>query len=114
MPIYEYICRSCGFEKEHLQKMSDVPIAQCPECGSHEYVKLVSAAGFQLKGSGWYVTDLGISLLLNPKLKQNPIRVLGIILLPHLKKLQPRLLLPELQSSTIQLMFITRTRLNQF
>lgn len=57
MPIYEYICRSCGFEKEHLQKMSDAPIAQCPDCGSHEYVKLVSAAGFQLKGSGWYVTD---------------------------------------------------------
>lgn len=57
MPIYEYICRSCGLEKEHLQKMSDAPIAQCPDCGSHEYIKLVSAAGFQLKGSGWYATD---------------------------------------------------------
>lgn len=57
MPIYEYLCRSCGFEKEHLQKMSDAPITQCPQCGSHEYIKLVSAAGFQLKGSGWYVTD---------------------------------------------------------
>ena len=57
MPIYEYICRSCDFEKEHLQKMSDAPVTQCPECGSQEYVKLISAAGFQLKGSGWYVTD---------------------------------------------------------
>lgn len=57
MPIYEYHCDSCGVAKEHLQKMSDEPIAVCPECGSHDYHKLVSAAGFQLKGSGWYVTD---------------------------------------------------------
>ncbi|SFI87119.1 FmdB family zinc ribbon protein [Nitrosomonas sp. Nm34] len=57
MPIYEYVCRSCGLEKEHLQKMSDSPIENCPECGSGEYVKQISAAGFQLKGSGWYVTD---------------------------------------------------------
>jgi putative FmdB family regulatory protein len=57
MPIYEYACHACGLEKEHLQKMSDAPIAQCPACGSTDYVKKVSAAGFQLKGSGWYVTD---------------------------------------------------------
>lgn len=57
MPIYEYICRSCGLEKEHLQKMNDAPIESCPECGSNDYVKQISAAGFQLKGSGWYVTD---------------------------------------------------------
>ncbi|MCW5601623.1 zinc ribbon domain-containing protein [Nitrosomonas sp.] len=57
MPIYEYICRSCGLEKEHLQKMSDAPIEHCPECGSRDYIKQISAAGFQLKGSGWYVTD---------------------------------------------------------
>ncbi|SDZ19356.1 putative regulatory protein, FmdB family [Nitrosomonas sp. Nm58] len=57
MPIYEYICRSCGLEKEHLQKMNDAPIGSCPECGSSDYVKQISAAGFQLKGSGWYVTD---------------------------------------------------------
>ncbi len=57
MPIYEYICRSCSLEKEHLQKMSDPPIVNCPECGSSHYVKKISAAGFQLKGSGWYVTD---------------------------------------------------------
>ena len=57
MPIYEYRCRSCGFEKEYLQKLSDAPITDCPECGKAEMSKLVSAAGFQLKGSGWYVTD---------------------------------------------------------
>jgi putative FmdB family regulatory protein len=57
MPIYEYLCNSCGAEKEHLQKISDAPIAACPVCGSSNYVKRISAAGFQLKGSGWYVTD---------------------------------------------------------
>ena len=57
MPIYEYRCRSCGFEKEYLQKLSDAPITDCPGCGKAEMGKLVSAAGFQLKGSGWYVTD---------------------------------------------------------
>ncbi|SEF73032.1 putative regulatory protein, FmdB family [Nitrosomonas ureae] len=57
MPIYEYLCNSCGAEKEHLQKISDAPIAACPVCGSNNYTKLISAAGFQLKGSGWYVTD---------------------------------------------------------
>ncbi|SCZ86337.1 FmdB family zinc ribbon protein [Nitrosomonas mobilis] len=57
MPIYEYVCHACGFAKEHLQKMSDAPIANCPACDSKEYIKKVSAAGFRLKGSGWYVTD---------------------------------------------------------
>jgi len=57
MPIYEYRCRGCGFEKEYLQKLSDPAISDCPSCGKAEMVKLVSAAGFQLKGSGWYVTD---------------------------------------------------------
>ena len=57
MPIYEYLCNACGAEKEHLQKISDAPIAACPDCGSSSYVKRISAAGFQLKGSGWYVTD---------------------------------------------------------
>lgn len=57
MPIYEYACHACGLEKEHLQKMSDAQIANCPACGSSDYVKKVSAAGFQLKGTGWYVTD---------------------------------------------------------
>ena len=57
MPIYEYLCNSCGAEKEHLQKISDAPVATCPVCGSSNYTKLISAAGFQLKGSGWYATD---------------------------------------------------------
>ncbi|MBA4142814.1 MAG: zinc ribbon domain-containing protein [Nitrosospira sp.] len=57
MPIYEYRCGSCNFEKEYLQKVSDAPIAVCPACGSDAYAKLISAAGFQLKGSGWYATD---------------------------------------------------------
>ncbi|MBV8680642.1 MAG: zinc ribbon domain-containing protein [Aquitalea sp.] len=57
MPIYEYRCTACGSAKEHLQKMSDDPIAQCPACGSADYHKQLSAAGFQLKGSGWYETD---------------------------------------------------------
>lgn len=57
MPIYEYLCNACGAEKEHLQKISDAPIAACPVCGSNNYIKRISAAGFQLKGSGWYVTD---------------------------------------------------------
>lgn len=57
MPIYAYRCGSCGFEKDHLQKMSDAPIAQCPTCGSDSYSKQLTAAGFQLKGNGWYATD---------------------------------------------------------
>ena len=57
MPIYEYLCNSCGVKKEHIQKMSDAPVLACPECGGDNYVKQISAAGFQLKGSGWYVTD---------------------------------------------------------
>ena len=57
MPIYEYRCPSCGFQKEHLQKMSDEPLSSCPSCGATGYAKLLSAAGFQLKGTGWYATD---------------------------------------------------------
>jgi putative FmdB family regulatory protein len=57
MPIYEYRCRACGFEKEYLQKLADAPIEVCESCGQATMSKLVSAAGFQLKGSGWYVTD---------------------------------------------------------
>ena len=57
MPIYEYRCSACGFEKDALQKLSDPPLIECPKCGKSTLVKLVSAAGFQLKGSGWYATD---------------------------------------------------------
>jgi putative FmdB family regulatory protein len=57
MPIYAYRCESCGFGKDVLQKMSDAPLSNCPECGKDTFRKQVTAAGFQLKGSGWYVTD---------------------------------------------------------
>jgi putative FmdB family regulatory protein len=57
MPIYEYRCTSCGHELEVLQKITDQPITECPACKRDALQKKVSAAGFQLKGSGWYVTD---------------------------------------------------------
>ncbi|MGL6070303.1 FmdB family zinc ribbon protein [Craterilacuibacter sp.] len=57
MPIYEYRCEKCGKQHEHLQKLSDELIAQCPSCGSADYTKMLSCAGFQLKGSGWYESD---------------------------------------------------------
>ena len=57
MPIYEYRCSACGHELEALQKFSDLPLRECPSCGQSHLRKLVSAAGFQLKGSGWYATD---------------------------------------------------------
>ncbi|MFT4265675.1 MAG: zinc ribbon domain-containing protein [Xenophilus sp.] len=57
MPIYAYKCSACGFAKDVLQKMSDAPLTACPSCGAEAFSKQVTAAGFQLKGSGWYVTD---------------------------------------------------------
>lgn len=57
MPIYEYCCSDCGERKDFLQKVSDAPIKTCPACGSESYAKALTAAGFQLKGSGWYATD---------------------------------------------------------
>jgi len=57
MPIYEYRCSECGFQEEYLQKVSEPPLTVCPSCGKAGFTKLLSAAGFQLKGSGWYATD---------------------------------------------------------
>jgi putative FmdB family regulatory protein len=57
MPIYEYRCNACGHKEEHLQKVSEAPLTVCPVCGKPEYRKQLSAAGFQLKGTGWYATD---------------------------------------------------------
>ena len=57
MPIYEYRCDSCGFQKEYIQRMSDPTLTDCPECKKATFSKMVTAAGFQLKGGGWYVTD---------------------------------------------------------
>ena len=57
MPIYEYECKACGHRQEAIQKMSDAPLVECPACGKPELKKLISAAAFRLKGSGWYETD---------------------------------------------------------
>ena len=57
MPIYAYKCEACGFAKDVLQKMSDAPLQDCPTCGKPSFKKQLTAAGFQLKGSGWYATD---------------------------------------------------------
>jgi len=57
MPIYEYKCKACTHKFDKLQKLNDPPLIDCPDCGKPELVKLVSAAGFRLKGTGWYETD---------------------------------------------------------
>ena len=57
MPIYEYRCRACGFQKEYLQRLNEAQHTKCPECGKKTLDKMVTAAGFQLKGTGWYATD---------------------------------------------------------
>jgi len=57
MPIYAYKCESCGFAKDVLQKLSDPVLTDCPACGRPDFSKQLTAAGFQLKGSGWYATD---------------------------------------------------------
>ena len=57
MPIYEYRCAACGHQQEFLQKVSDAPLTTCTACGKPEFSKMLTAAGFQLKGSGWYATD---------------------------------------------------------
>jgi putative FmdB family regulatory protein len=57
MPIYEYQCNACGFDLEKLQRINDEPLLDCPKCGKPELRRLVSAAGFRLKGAGWYETD---------------------------------------------------------
>jgi putative FmdB family regulatory protein len=57
MPIYEYLCAQCGHHLEKLQRLSDAPLTHCPACETNNLSKQISAAGFQLKGDGWYVTD---------------------------------------------------------
>ena len=57
MPIYEYACKSCGFQKDVLQKISDDPLTMCPKCSKETFSKQISAPGFRLSGSGWYETD---------------------------------------------------------
>ncbi len=57
MPIYAYKCASCGFAQDEMLKVSDAPLTVCPACGKAEYAKQLTAAGFALKGTGWYATD---------------------------------------------------------
>jgi len=57
MPIYEYQCNACGHQMDKLQKISDEPLTDCPECSKPELQKQISASGFRLSGSGWYETD---------------------------------------------------------
>ena len=57
MPIYEYRCSECGHQQEFMQKLSDAPLTTCTACGKATFSKMLTAAGFQLKGSGWYATD---------------------------------------------------------
>ncbi len=57
MPIYAYSCSACGYAEDVMQKISDSPLTTCPKCGEEAFAKQVTAAGFALKGSGWYATD---------------------------------------------------------
>lgn len=57
MPIYAYACSACGLQRDVMQKMSDAPLSTCPECGKETFAKQLTAAGFQLKGNGYYATD---------------------------------------------------------
>ena len=73
MPIYEYKCKACEHKFDKLQKISDEPLEICPDCGKPQLVKLVSAAGFRLKGTGWYETDFkGSSKKNNDTTKSSP------------------------------------------
>ncbi len=67
MPIYAYRCDACGFAKDHLQKLNDPALSSCPKCGQAAYHKQLTAAGFQLKGQGWYATDFKKSCKEEPK-----------------------------------------------
>jgi len=73
MPIYEYRCSSCGAQKDVMQKFSDAPLTACPECGKETFVKQISAAGFQLKGNGYYV---------RLQKQTKPVRAVGLRELP--------------------------------
>ena len=70
MPIYAYACSDCGLKQDVMQKMSDAPLTTCPECGMETFTKQLTAAGFQLKGSGYYATDFKNSS--QPKTEPKP------------------------------------------
>jgi len=72
MPIYAYGCSSCGLQKDVMQKLSDAPLTTCPECGKETFTKQLTAAGFQLKGSGYYATDFKNGSQPKPKSEPEP------------------------------------------
>ena len=72
MPIYAYSCSSCGLQKDVMQKLSDAPLTTCPECGKETLAKQLTAAGFQLKGSGYYATDFKNGSQSKPKSEPEP------------------------------------------
>ena len=72
MPIYAYKCGSCGHAKDVLQKISDPALSTCPACGAEQFAKQLTAAGFQLKGSGWYATDFRSSGAAAPESEDKP------------------------------------------
>ena len=99
MPIYAYKCESCGFAKDVLQKMSDAPLENCPNCAKPSFKKQLTAAGFQLKGSGWYATDFKGGGASAPRAVQRALIQARVLpLLPSLPRpprrtpLRPRLL----------------------
>ena len=72
MPIYAYSCSSCGLQRDVMQKLSDAPLTTCPECGKETFAKQLTAAGFQLKGSGYYATDFKNGNQQKPKSEPEP------------------------------------------
>lgn len=100
MPIYEYECTSCHHHFDLMQKISDAPVKQCPQCFENTAVRLVSAAGFQLKGSGWYVTDFKNNKKSEAKKKplRTPIKRLKIRKLQTPKRLlEQKVILSEIE-----------------
>ena len=99
MPIYAYRCESCGHAKDVLQKMSDPLLTTCPACGAESFKKQVTAAGFQLKGSGWYATDFKGDQV--AQLRQRWPRLLrpraAVQHRPLIRRHQPRRQRPQLQ-----------------
>lgn len=77
MPIYEYKCYACGHTFETLQKISDAPLIKCPDCGKDALKKLISAAGFRLKGGGWYETDFKTGNKKNVAQSEKPAKSAG-------------------------------------
>lgn len=77
MPIYAYACSACGHAEDVMQKMSDAPLTACPKCGADSFAKQITAAGFALKGTGWYATDFKGGAKPAAKKEETPAPVCG-------------------------------------